>query len=115
MREKLIESLIRMCRLELEQGVEGPICTEEYCQNHGNECWKRLADYLITDDWTQQKWIPVEERLPEEHKRVLCYMVYGQGLLTIVQDNEWLGDEWEIDSDCVTHWMPLPEPPKEGE
>ena len=93
---------------------------ENHCDYAGHvdckeDCTLCLADHLLADGVTVQKWIPVTERLPEEHRRVLCCQVYGGNLLLTIQDNEWLGEEWEIDSGRVTHWMPLPEPPKEGE
>ena len=56
------------------------------------------------------QWIPVTERLPKEQETVLTWGEQGIILLNWRHDNKWcccLGD--------VTHWMPLPEPPKEGE
>ena len=67
------------------------------------------------------RWIPVEERLPEEGVRVLVCNTYGgslpnQGDTGYVVDNGVMeGEEWCITDDPffhVTHWMPLPEPPE---
>lgn len=60
-------------------------------------------------------WIPVSERLPEEYKYVLCKTDYGMEVG--YHCNEWGQDEWTTGkfasgSFDVTHWMPLPEPPK---
>ena len=55
------------------------------------------------------KWIPVTERLPEENTEVLAYRESG-----ISVEFRW-NTHWDYDefSDYpVTHWMPLPEPPK---
>ena len=62
------------------------------------------------------KWIPVTERLPEEMKTVLAWTPMGEFLETAM----WTGIRWEKTWDfdtiyTVTHWMPLPEPPKEVE
>lgn len=62
------------------------------------------------------KWIPVTERLPEEMKTVLAWTPMGEFSETAM----WTGIRWEKTWDfdtiySVTHWMPLPEPPKEVE
>lgn len=58
----------------------------------------------------QPRWIPVEERLPEEDG---FYLVWGP---TIYTGTRWYDKSnfsryfWRHD---VAHWMPLPEAPKE--
>ena len=89
-----------------------------------------LADHLIANGVTVQdskvveidhfnKWIPVTERLPEEMEWVLCASVCN----TIhILRYDFIMEDWDIYeklNSCygkgfVTHWMPLPEPPKEG-
>ena len=64
----------------------------------------------------EQKWIPVTERLPEEMEKVLAYTDVG----SFAEVAYWTGYRWEKTWDFevlygVTHWMPLPEPPKEVE
>ena len=64
-------------------------------------------------------WISVEDRLPEENQRVILYIprvMEGGNVRT-----GWLEPikMWYTDSrdrlfyKQVTHWMPMPEPPKE--
>lgn len=53
------------------------------------------------------KWISVNERLPEKDGD---YITYGDGDIKIRTFFFRLYFEWD---DCVTHWMPLPEVPKE--
>lgn len=60
------------------------------------------------------KWISVKERLPEEGEDVLVYL--GEGIFEIcwtLKDGFWETRDSYLDTDAVTHWMPLPEPPKE--
>ena len=69
---------------------------------------------LANDNNVGCKWIPVSERLPEELKNVLAYTDVG----SFVETAHWTGYRWEKTWDFedlygVTHWMPLPEPPKE--
>lgn len=74
---------------------------------------------------TEQEWIPVKERLPENNG---FYMVkvgatYRPIRIYEYKPCEWYEGEnlWKADdgSYCfnhfVTHWMPLPDPPKEDE
>lgn len=63
-----------------------------------------------------QEWIPVEERLPEDWTDVLVLSRFGF-LETAVYTGTpgkwragWNGDM--LESDSITHWMPLPQPPK---
>ena len=63
------------------------------------------------------KWISVEERLPEREGRYLCVKRIGKSGMVYVQimNGDSYGFSMEhIYTDAVTHWMPLPEPPKEG-
>lgn len=57
------------------------------------------------------KWIPVTERLPDVWKHVITFDE-DDG----VRVNWRCGDNvsWSMGYH-VTHWMPLPEPPKDGE
>lgn len=73
----------------------------------------------------QSKWISVKERLPELEKEVLICDLNDErdeGLYMDVwslEDDEDGGVVWADKNgawyslDDVTHWMPLPEPPKE--
>ena len=61
------------------------------------------------------KWISVKERLPESSKNVLAYKSYGQGYMVASYfDGKWFPPDG-IQFPVITHWMPLPEPPKEKE
>ena len=59
------------------------------------------------------RWIPVTERLPNAHELVL---IYNPGYLMttgfIYEDGRWRVRSVDY-PDTPTHWMPLPEPPKE--
>ena len=59
-------------------------------------------------DILRRRWIPVTERLPGIHIWALVYSEKtGIGFDFVNSDGMW-----HTKSD-VTHWMPLPEPPKE--
>ena len=70
-----------------------------------------IADHLIANGVTVQQWIPVTERLPEYEQQVLTYR--GESGISI--ERMFTGAFWDFDYDIidvVTHWMPLPQPPK---
>ena len=75
-----------------------------------------VADYLLDSGVTVQEWISVDDRLPEE--KVNCIVHYKHAYCD--NDDYWEigicfydGDKFQLNSAYkVTHWMPLPEPPK---
>ena len=85
-----------------------------------------VADYLLDSGVTVQEWIPVADRLPDnkEHDWVLAQVVEDNGFMHIPtvmeyrqQRNDWFEETYGYISEhnglfTVTHWMPLPEPPK---
>lgn len=64
-------------------------------------------------------WIPVTERLPEDRQSVLVHRDDGgififEYFTTSPTDECWIDDHLNVYSAyCITHWMPLPQPPKE--
>ena len=102
-----------------------PIVTQEIID--------RLAAYEDTgftpEEVQQMRWIPVEERLPEKRSEyIVCACDEGEPIderiwgdtVVVCADYydggfTWYEGNTEYDiSDIVTHWMPLPQPPKEG-
>ena len=61
------------------------------------------------------RWIPVTERVPMDDKNVI---VCVDGIVTTGYHDErgwfWESDGKAIRRPRVTHWMPLPKPPKGG-
>lgn len=67
------------------------------------------------------KWIPVSDRLPEKPGCYLTTVKHWVDGKPVVREAFWNTADWlscdrrhEI-TPRVTHWMPLPEPPKECE
>lgn len=60
----------------------------------------------------KSKWIPVTERLPETTCRNMVTK-YGIPFLAYYTGKEWRESGTLSVLDGITHWMPLPEPPKD--
>lgn len=68
-------------------------------------------------------WISVKDRLPKERQFVLAYQPHKSNrcrqLILCRINNSWyeLNENNKIDINgfynSITHWMPLPEPPKQ--
>lgn len=74
-----------------------------------------LADFLINNGVTVQEWISVTERLPENiANRVLVVCERSNGVFYAHYEKPfWINLETDKPFiSTVTHWMPLPEPPK---
>ena len=75
-----------------------------------------VADYLLDSGVTVQEWISVTERVPEE--KVNCIVHYKHAYCD--NDDYWAigicfydGEKFQLSPAYkVTHWMPLPDPPK---
>ena len=93
---------------------------------------EKIADHLIANGVTVQKWIPVSDRLPDKNDNYIVFLKYVKTITLmnfaldfVVHDEYGLptkekkscfyyyDDDWEnIEVPEVTHWMPIPEPPK---
>lgn len=69
------------------------------------------------DAMTQKRrWISVKGRMPEHGDVVLCHHKHTDYPIVCQWDERtgaWIDDKWSYGTGCITHWMPLPEPPKE--
>lgn len=112
------EKLVELC-----EDLETLPCCDTY---------EGQAEYLIANGVTVQEWISVEDRLPEDSGYYLVvYRDKYNGSISIAFDMYVkcnVGEWWESEFACditkqflwaaklqeqeVTHWMPLPEPPK---
>ena len=83
-----------------------------------------IADCLLANGVTVQEWISVDERMPDAcgFPCLLCgENSFGQirvfeGFTGYMERGklEWHSNQKDVDIDVwtITHWMPLPQPPK---
>jgi hypothetical protein len=84
-----------------------------YFHKYNSEFWEDKYNSLV-----DEKWIPVTERLPEYDSVVLVTDGEDVGTgyrytLGVIGFTGWAVPFADIEEDDVSHWMPLPEPPKE--
>lgn len=72
---------------------------------------ENLAEHLLANGVTVQNWIPVSERLPENDTAVIVATDNGVVFQCLYAYDGW--DLWDGYTVNITHWMPLPNPPKE--
>lgn len=97
-----------------------PIDADALLERYGEPChsFSDVIEDMPTIDLAP-KWISVNDRLPADSKKIL--VVNGHGYISISALWRKDGSKWTwIDSaghfnhvNDITHWMPLPEPPKE--
>ena len=119
-REKLIELMF------VGQILADAMCEkQEECDkcpyNSPNACrMGAMVDHIIANGVTVQQWIPVTEMLPEEMGKYVCRYVFGEEEGYPFEQVLWYYPQLEKPHFQhegsmglrVTHWMPLPEPPK---
>lgn len=123
MREKMIEQ-------RLKNGAES-ICDKcihgKVCRAIDNQPCIECNQFADANGVTVQEWISVKDGMPENDygkhwKERRHYLVRLQNGMMVVARYGYKDYGWWIDShDCVldkeryrevTHWMPLPQPPK---
>ena len=98
-------------RLEEELDESGVIDDDDYFL--GKYTAYNDAISIVKEESQNGGWIPVSERLPEEHQAVIVYM-RGEGIaetgdsITFMPYSSNVLSWWEN----VIAWMPLPEPYK---
>lgn len=110
-KKKLVELLGSMCCSDL--GIDGcDNCKYRYEENCNA---KAFADHLIANGVTVQEWIPVTERLPKNYEAVLTFD--GRSIHIMAHHHDFKDPFGIVKGNFmgyapVTHWIPLPEPPK---
>ena len=90
----------------------------------------------VIDVQPVNQWISVKDRLPDKDGNYLCYLECGDICQSVFDSTiasegeefpfgEWVGvynsdtlgftDSYWEEYDAITNWMPLPEPPKDGD
>ena len=125
--DKLIKSL-RICS-DLPTGNSGcagcmfaslyePACTDLLLR-HAADQIERDQKEIEALRAKLPKWISVKERLPIDRlkKYLVAFRDAGGSIVDMARyfpSDGWTCDNWDVPQNLITHWMPLPEPPKEN-
>lgn len=78
-------------------------------------CIREIASLAPANVEPVRHWIPCSERLPEKPDAYLCIgEVIGFPGKLFAAVLRYENADWSDGITKVTHWMPIPEPPKEG-
>lgn len=118
--------ICKQCRLYL-QSMDSERNVYEHCAvtaksyNWGLTTRPSDCPLIPAADVVEQRWIPITESLPEIGQHVIAYSKVSGAVesvyyLSYKGSHIWTEPVEEYyNYEEVTHWMPLPEPPKEGE
>ena len=90
------------------------ICANDYSDHTEDEY---IADTLLDNGVTVQEWISVKDNLPEAGGYVVCIAKRNpfsrfMPMVARIEKNGWVNPITEQYISEVTHWMPMPQPPK---
>ena len=116
-REKLVELLGESEEWAYHKCDESDCITCPAGKMIGNCVHRLMADRLIAHGVTLQEWISVDDRLPEAGGYVVCIAKRNpfsrfMPMVARIEKNGWANPITEQYISEVTHWMPIPQPPK---
>ena len=109
-REKLVEIVKKAAYSSL------PSNTEDFHLN-------MFVTNLLSHGVTVQEWISVNDRLPDlipcnagtaYSEAVIAWTSGRKAMIAVWDGIDWIApfDYWEAWGEEITHWMPMPQPPK---
>ena len=83
----------------------------------GSNTSEEIADNLLDSGVTVQEWVSVDDELPDVGGYVVCIAKRNpfsrfMPMVARIEKNGWVNPMTEQYISEVTHWMPLPQPPK---
>jgi len=116
-----IDAFVAACTAaaKITEATGGMRCTIEEINTFQELLKQQGFSILPLNNNVEDKWISVEEELPEDGGRYWCYVEHQTDLgLSHFQWNcsynettKTFSDRYLIDGERVTHWQPLPSSP----
>lgn len=123
MTNKEVVQALRCCKF----GVpceKCPVVGNKDCFEEVNTAAAELIERLTAENAALREklpqWISVEDRLPADHLKryLIAFKDAGGSIVDAARYIPGLGWEccnWEVPQGLITHWMPLPGAPEEGD
>ena len=101
-----------------------PLFDDKDCMGNVTAAAADLIERLTAENAALREkvpqWISVEDRLPIDRlsKYLVAFRDAGGPIVDMARyfpSDGWTCDNWDVPQNLITHWMPLPEAPKEGE
>ena len=126
MTDKEIIQALRICsrRTDAQTCTECPLFDSEDCMGDMMVGAADLIERLTAENTALREkvpqWISVEERLPIDRlkKYLVAFRDAGGPIVDMARyfpSDGWTCDNWDVPQKLITHWMPLPEAPEEGD
>ena len=129
-KKKLVNRL-KMWLMDLENDMDkgdyGELCENKGAREAVESCICEVEEQPLADVQPINRWISVKDRLPETGESVLVYIAINKNLKGFGECEPeirigWLDDDgkWALQFSNMNYsevlcWMPLPEPPKDGD
>lgn len=125
-KEKEIIQTLRICsrRTDVQTCAECPLFDSEDCMGDMTIGAADLIERLIAENAALREkvpqWISVEDRLPIDRlsKYLVAFRDAGGSIVDMARyfpSDGWTCNNWDVPQNLITHWMPLPGAPEEGE
>lgn len=124
MTEKEIVQALRLCGKIDGNCRECKLEGEDRCVEHLDGAAADLIERMTAENAALRaqipQWISVEDRLPIDRlsKYLVAFRDAGGSIVDMARyfpNDGWTCNNWEVPQNLITHWMPLPEVPEEGE
>ena len=121
--QEIVQELRQCAKSDCSSCGMCPIFPDRECVEHLATAAASLIERLTAENAKaeaerdalreKKRWISVTEKTPEYDMPQLALNADGEALIANYAYGEWF-DTWGQDVE-VTHWMPLPEAPEEGD
>ena len=123
--QEIVQAL-RVCsrRTDAQTCAKCPLFDSEDCMGDMMVGAADLIERLTAENAALREkvpqWISVEDRLPIDRlsKYLVAFRDTGGSIVDMARyfpSDGWTCDNWEVPQNLITHWMPLPDSPEEGE